>query len=242
MNEFVVPGPRTYRVRAFGLAAVVLVGLAALLYVLSAVLDWVYAISIAGVVIPDKMATSVRLGQAELGVMVASLLVQPAALVLTIIWLWRARKNLDAFPDPPSTMGAGWAVGGWFVPIANVAIPGRIMRTVARESTGDRRVTAAAITWWAALVLMVLVPRLTGVFVPTSVSPDATLPELVDLVADHHRTVAIVMTVAAAAALLAALAFGYAVPRISAAQEDRVTGVSGSPGAPGGVGSATIGA
>jgi len=39
-----------------------------------------------------------------------------ASAVLLTTWLYRARKNLEAFPGAEVTMGAGWAVGGWFVP------------------------------------------------------------------------------------------------------------------------------
>ncbi|WP_225854596.1 DUF4328 domain-containing protein [Micromonospora sp. ALFpr18c] len=58
--------------------------------------------------------------------------------VLVIIWTWRARKNTDAFPGALPTLGAGWAIAGWLVPFANLAVPARVVANVARDSLWRR--------------------------------------------------------------------------------------------------------
>jgi hypothetical protein len=70
------------------------------------------------------------------------------AAVLVIIWLYRARRNLDAF-GLPATMRAGWAIGGWFVPFVNLVVPVRVMLDVGRKSA-IRRAGALTGIWWAA--------------------------------------------------------------------------------------------
>jgi Domain of unknown function (DUF4328) len=67
---------------------------------------------------------------------------------LVIVWLYRARKNLDAF-GLPATMRAGWAIGGWFVPFANLVIPCRVMLDVARKSS-IHPAGALVGVWWVA--------------------------------------------------------------------------------------------
>lgn len=80
-----------------------------------------------------------------------------AVAVFAIAWLLRARRNVDAYGGTHQHYGAGWAVGGWFVPVANLWIPVRVVRDVVRgsvlDSPGDeRRDTAVVAAWWAALV------------------------------------------------------------------------------------------
>ncbi|WP_344629781.1 DUF4328 domain-containing protein [Streptomyces glaucosporus] len=52
------------------------------------------------------------------------------ALVATAIpflmWFHRSRLNAEAFDAAGQRMGAGWAVGAWFVPVANLWLPKRI--------------------------------------------------------------------------------------------------------------------
>jgi hypothetical protein len=50
-----------------------------------------------------------------------------AILAVFIVWAWRATKNLESW-GAPLQRGPGWAVGGWFVPFANVFIGYQVVR------------------------------------------------------------------------------------------------------------------
>jgi tetrahydromethanopterin S-methyltransferase subunit G len=79
-----------------------------------------------------------------------------ATAVVFITWLYRARKNLDAFPEATPTMKAGWAIGGWFIPFANLVIPCRVAASVARESLGG---AGLAYSWWVVWLVANVVDR-----------------------------------------------------------------------------------
>lgn len=44
-------------------------------------------------------------------------------IVVFMIWFYRARSNTEAWYAPQATMSKGWAIGGWFIPLANYVIP-----------------------------------------------------------------------------------------------------------------------
>lgn len=46
--------------------------------------------------------------------------------ILFILWFRRTRRNAEVFEAGVQRSGPGWAVGGWFVPIANFWIPYRV--------------------------------------------------------------------------------------------------------------------
>jgi hypothetical protein len=125
---------RTYSVRIIGIASCVAVGLTALFQLavgLSPLFGQVLAERALRADDPDL------LNQAAVAELIVTLPLVPvglAAIVLVITWFYRARKNLDAFPGAGPTMSAGWAIGGWFVPLANLVIPGRVMANIARDS------------------------------------------------------------------------------------------------------------
>src|SRR5262245_14862724 len=58
---------------------------------------------------------------------VATYLVVGLVLVYTavvfIVWLYRARRNLAIWGILGLGWGPGWAIGGWFIPLANLLIP-----------------------------------------------------------------------------------------------------------------------
>ena len=80
--------------------------------------------------------------------------------VVFIVWMWRAHKNLYAFPGVTPRMGAGWSIGGWFIPLANLVIPAIAMNEIARGSLPwkDRdpmRIGTypLVVFWWVAMVI-----------------------------------------------------------------------------------------
>jgi hypothetical protein len=82
--------------------------------------------------------------------------------VLLIIWMWRVAKNAEVLGRTGSRLGAGWAIGGWFVPFANLVIPLLVMLNLWRGSDpesppGDplwrTRHASPLVGWWWGLYL-----------------------------------------------------------------------------------------
>ncbi|WP_240138719.1 DUF4328 domain-containing protein [Streptomyces sp. MUM 178J] len=60
-----------------------------------------------------------------------------ATAVLFIIWFFRVRKNAGVFAPDLMTRGPGWAIGAWFIPIANLWIPRGVAAEVWTASRPD---------------------------------------------------------------------------------------------------------
>lgn len=147
------PQAKVYTVHGIGLAAVAAVVVSTVLTVLGVALAPV-ARSMAEQAQADRdtdlLQRAYLVELAITGVDVLGLLV---AGVLVIIWLYRARVNLDAFPEAQPGMAAGWAIGGWFIPFANFVIPCRVMHQVASASLQQRRVGLSTGLWWTGYVV-----------------------------------------------------------------------------------------
>jgi multisubunit Na+/H+ antiporter MnhC subunit len=94
-------------------------------------------------------------------------LVGLATFVLLIIWLYRAAKNNEALGRQNPRLGPGWAIGGWFIPIAWWVIPFIILDDVWRGSDpsiprGDpnwrRSSTMGAIWGWLVTAVIFTIP------------------------------------------------------------------------------------
>jgi hypothetical protein len=76
----------------------------------------------------------------------------PVVTIVVCAWLYRARANLDAFAEARPNWGRGWAIGAWFVPLANLWIVPSVFDDVVRGSVpvGERRerVGGALRLWW----------------------------------------------------------------------------------------------
>lgn len=77
--------------------------------------------------------------------------------IVFIAWFRRTRRNAEVFEAGVQPMGPGWAVGGWFVPVANLWIPYRIARGIwaasAQTSPDGRWRTVShrpLNLWWSA--------------------------------------------------------------------------------------------
>ncbi|MCX5109875.1 DUF4328 domain-containing protein [Streptomyces sp. NBC_00378] len=82
-------------------------------------------------------------------------LVSLATAVVFIIWFRRVRLNAEVFDPSTQPMRPGWAVGAWFVPIANLVLPRRIaggIWTASAQTNTDgswRTVPATVMNlWW----------------------------------------------------------------------------------------------
>lgn len=88
-----------------------------------------------------------------------------------VVWFWRAYSNLEALRRPRKRR-AGWAIGGWFIPIGNFFIPYGIGAEIWTQSRGDDAAEPnlePVISWWALFLIMGLVNQIaffsTGDFV-----------------------------------------------------------------------------
>ena len=91
------------------------------------------------------------------------LLVQVVITVLFIIWMFRAAKNHEALGRTNTRFGPGWAIGGWFIPIANLVLPVLIVQDLWRGGDASRPRDVATWRnargswlvgcWWTAWVL-----------------------------------------------------------------------------------------
>ncbi|MFE3491482.1 DUF4328 domain-containing protein [Streptomyces sp. NPDC059175] len=87
-----------------------------------------------------------------------------ATAVVFIVWFHRVRRNAGVFAPDLQRRGAGWAIGGWFVPFGNFWIPFGIAVDVLRASHPDpygRQPSRQGIlrAWWGAWVLSWFVHR-----------------------------------------------------------------------------------
>ncbi|WP_144121906.1 DUF4328 domain-containing protein [Catellatospora sichuanensis] len=175
------PQAKVYAVRGIGLAAAVAVGVSAVLTVLGAVLA----------LVPGAMAEQARADRdtdllqnaylVELAITGVDVLGWLVAAVLVIIWLYRARVNIDAFPEAVPRLAPGWAIGGWFVPLANFVIPCQVMHQVAAASLRHRRIGLFTGVWWAGYVVSVGTAQIAGRMEPDGYSIDAHVAYFEDM-------------------------------------------------------------
>lgn len=77
--------------------------------------------------------------------------------VLAIVWWYQAYKAIERSGCEGRSWSSGWAIGGWFIPIAQLIIPKLVLNEVDRCSAAaeegstdwrDRRLMPAANWWW----------------------------------------------------------------------------------------------
>ncbi|MBT2441286.1 DUF4328 domain-containing protein [Streptomyces sp. ISL-36] len=82
-----------------------------------------------------------------------------ATQVLFVIWFFRVRRNAGVFAPDLQRGGPGWAIGAWFVPIANFwwprSVAAGIWRASRRDPYGDGKEESLALLnwWWTFFVL-----------------------------------------------------------------------------------------
>jgi hypothetical protein len=89
-----------------------------------------------------------------------------ALAVLWIIWQFRHAKNAELLGQRDG-LGAGWAIGGWFIPIGNFFLPVMQLRHSAKASDPDAppgrgRVPAVVSIWWATWLVQLAIGLASG--------------------------------------------------------------------------------
>lgn len=134
-----------------------------------------------------------------------------------LAWLWRAAKNQQALGRRPERLGPGWAIGGWFVPVANLAIPVLVVQDLWRgsDATIDRddprwRIADRSwlVGWWWGLLLVGLL----GVSGERADQPSERIATL-----EQANVLALLGSLGAAAAAILAI---LVVRRLGARQEE----------------------
>jgi len=57
--------------------------------------------------------------------------------ILFIVWLYKAYRSAESRGAAGRRWGPGWAVGGWFIPLANLVIPKMVVNETDRMSNPD---------------------------------------------------------------------------------------------------------
>ncbi|GAA2642085.1 MULTISPECIES: DUF4328 domain-containing protein [Streptomyces] len=97
------------------------------------------------------------------------LLAYLATAVVFLVWFHRVRVNGEIFAATAFSLGRGWAVGWWFIPVAHLFMPFVTARQIWRASTQLKpdgspvRVSAAPLTaWWAVWIVASIAGRISG--------------------------------------------------------------------------------
>ena len=108
--------------------------------------------SLGGVLDSEGFPSSVRSADSLVNAASVALVVLAIAeFALLVTWTWRMAVNVRAVGHP-ARMGNGFAVGGFFIPIANIVIPflffRDFVRSLDRWSGIDQRRYTVMIWWW----------------------------------------------------------------------------------------------
>ncbi|WP_328321512.1 DUF4328 domain-containing protein [Streptomyces sp. NBC_00388] len=175
-------GPRLKPTRGLSLAVTALLALCAATDVFSVVVH-INTYDLLGNVTADGVAAyTVEEGRradhlVNLGAVSYGLALIVTAVVF-IIWFHRTRKNAEVFAPGIQGRRAGWAVGGWFVPLGSLWIPHGIASDSWDASSptaadGSRRPAPRALltAWWTAWVLSLALGRISSVLGRSSDDP-----------------------------------------------------------------------
>ncbi|WP_170208773.1 DUF4328 domain-containing protein [Micromonospora pisi] len=154
-----------------------------------------------------------------------SLVPLTAAGVLVIVWCFRARANLDAFPGAVPALRKGWAVAGWLVPVANLIVPARVMAGIARDSLWRSSTPALVRIWFGSWLLYLFVGQVrtlsdnqTFEALPTTLYG----PDDYQLYVDYYSAALGPNLLVALLGVAAGVSLILLVTRVSAAQDTRI--------------------
>lgn len=134
---------------------------------------------------------------------VLQLLTVLPTVVVFLIWFHRVRSNGEVFRPDSFTLSRGWAIGAWFVPVANLFLPYRIARQTWRASTqrgpdgSDRPAPAALLTsWWVVWVVAAITGRVfTKIYMAAGTVDELLAAGLLGIAADLATVIAGVLAI-----------------------------------------------
>ncbi len=160
--------------------------------------------------------------------------------VLFIVWMFRSAKNNEALGRPHPRFGPGWAIGGWFIPLADFVIPVLIMQDLWRGGDASvprggaswraARGSGLIVAWWSVWLVSIGVRIASGTFVDNK-NHFATISDL--KASDRTEIVGLGITIVAA--ILAGMVVRAVTRRHEAclrAQHESFDGTTGSPPPP----------
>jgi hypothetical protein len=110
-----------------------------------------------GVPIPPTKAEALDARQRLLGML--ELTLGLAAGIALLVWVYRASRNARALGAEGMTYSPGWSVGWFFVPLASLVVPYRVLRELWKASTPGagapwRQAPVSTVlgAWWAVCV------------------------------------------------------------------------------------------
>jgi hypothetical protein len=134
-----------------------------------------------------------------------------ALAVVLIVWQWRHAKNAEVLGVRGGLGSPGWAIGGWFIPIANFVLPGmQMFRSSKGSDIEDRRAGRAPkgagiiVPWAIALALGVMILGSSNAFSDTDDEGNLVIESSQDVedAASRDHTAAAGYLVMVAAAVL----------------------------------------
>lgn len=164
-----------------------------------------------------------RADLAMAGTSVLYLVALVATAAVFIIWFHRVRQNAEVFAPDTQRRSAGWAIGAWFIPLANLWIPRGIAADVLRASqsnpyAGAVRHIGLLNAWWGTWVGAAVFDRYVSKAYAKAQDADAI-----------HDAAGLVMTSAGLDLVAAVLAILF-VRRLTAAQHSKALAGPGVPG------------
>ncbi|MGE7384033.1 DUF4328 domain-containing protein [Streptomyces sp. NPDC004126] len=123
--------------------------------------------------------------------------------VVFVVWFYRVRVNGQVFRPDAFTLASGWAIGSWFVPLANFFLPYRVAKQTWEASVqlapdgSYRRVSTVPVTsWWLVWALALVLDRVSGVVYVRAETPESLgAASLLGLVTDLTTVAAAVLAV-----------------------------------------------
>ncbi len=110
---------------------------------------------------------------------VAQLILYLATIVVFLVWFRRVRRNGQVFRPDGFSQSPGWAIGGWFVPIANFFFPYRTARETwaasspyAPDGSPSHVPTAPVTAWWLVFLASQFLDRVSTKMYTASDTPE----------------------------------------------------------------------
>lgn len=104
--------------------------------------------------------------------------------VLIIVWWYQAYLAIQRVEPSGLRWSPGWAIGGWFIPFANLVIPKRVLDEVDRVSAAaedgsidgwrEKRTLRVAAVWWGFWVGAVVLRGMGLVMTQSQIQPEVT--------------------------------------------------------------------